>query len=314
MKNEKIIEIQSHDYFAKINISRGANCICLRNRKYHAKILREPDYSKTLDNPYLYGMPILFPVNRIEGGRFEFEGRVYQFPINEPNTGCHLHGELHHMPFEMVEQSQTHVVCSYQADKENPYLGVLHSFRVQIRYELQEDGLWQTTSIENFSDVNMPVFLGFHTTFYADFAGSGEKQGIKVLTEISEEYERNMATYLPTGNKPEFDDVSNALKDGKFSPFEKPISRHYKSGRTGRMVIYDEKNDLSVVYENDAKYLFRLIYNGNADEYICMEPQTCIANCQNALFDRKKAGFDYIKPGEIKTYISKIRVTEGDAR
>ena len=65
-----IYEITSGEYSAKINLSRGANCISLRNMRYHALILREPDYSSELDNPYLYGMPILFPVNRIDGGCF----------------------------------------------------------------------------------------------------------------------------------------------------------------------------------------------------------------------------------------------------
>ena len=80
---ESIYKISCGDYTAEINLSRGANCISLRNRKYGAVILREPDYSKELDNPYLYGMPILYPVNRISGGKFEFEGREYVFPINE---------------------------------------------------------------------------------------------------------------------------------------------------------------------------------------------------------------------------------------
>ena len=72
---ERIYEIKHGDYTAKINLSRGANCVSLRNKKYNAVILREPDYDKVPDNPYLYGMPILYPANRISGGRFEFEKR-----------------------------------------------------------------------------------------------------------------------------------------------------------------------------------------------------------------------------------------------
>ena len=69
----RIIELKSNNYRAKINLSRGANCISLKNTEYNGDILREPDYDN-LDNPYLYGMPILFPPNRISGGKFEFEG------------------------------------------------------------------------------------------------------------------------------------------------------------------------------------------------------------------------------------------------
>ena len=59
----------------------GANCISLTHETHRAVILREPDYEKKLDNPYLYGMPLLFPANRISGGRFYFKGREYCFPV-----------------------------------------------------------------------------------------------------------------------------------------------------------------------------------------------------------------------------------------
>lgn len=308
MKEQKIVEIKYLDYSAKINLSRGGNCISIRNQKYRARLLREPDYSKELDNPYLYGMPILFPVNRISGGRFVFEGREYLFPINEPDTGCHLHGELHKTEFELVEQSESRVVCLYIADEQNSYLCFPHAFEIKLTYELREDGFYQTTEITNLSEKNMPVFIGFHTTFNVLFAENSRPENIKVLAEISEEYERNMTNYLPTGVKPEFDETSLALNTGEFSPFMKAISRHYRCRKPGKMVIYDAGNDLSVVYENDEKYKFRLIYNGNADEYICLEPQNCMANCQNAPFSRKEAGFDYIEPGASKLYASRISI------
>lgn len=117
---EKIIKIQSGDYSAKINLSRGANCISLRNKRYDAKILREPNYSKELDNPYLYGMPILYPVNRISGGSFMFDCRKYIFPINEPNTNCHIHGFLHNSEFKLAEQTENGVICTLESDEIYP--------------------------------------------------------------------------------------------------------------------------------------------------------------------------------------------------
>jgi len=312
MKEQTIISIACGEYSAKINLTRGANCISLRNEKYKARVLREPDYSKELDNPYLYGMPILFPVNRISGGRFDFEGREYIFPINEPKTGCHLHGELHQMEFELLETYENKVVCSYKATKERPYLGFPHEFEIRLTYELKEDGFYQTTEVMNLSDTNMPVFLGFHTTFNSLFTADSKPQDIRVLAEVQEEYERNMINYLPTGKKPKFDELSRQLAVGELSPFDRPISRHYRALESGKMLISDAGQKLCLVYENDEKYRFRLVYNGNADEYICLEPNTSLANCPNSPFDREEAGFDSIKPGEEKCYHSKIYVIEAD--
>ena len=309
MDEQRFQYIRSHGYTAVIDQKRGANCISLRNAEHNAVILREPP--EKLDNPYLYGMPILFPVNRISGGEFAFEGRKYSFPINEPATGCHLHGMLHETEFSLIEKTDSKVCCVYRADTENPYLQFPHSFVVRIEYEISRNGLHQTTRIKNLSESNMPVLLGFHTTFNARFSSGNGPVYVKV--PICAEYERNMENYLPTGNKPAFDSVSTALNDGSFDPFSAPISRHYRSG-TGKMVIYNKENDLSVVYENDEKLGFRLIYNGNADGYICLEPQTSLANSPNSPISRKEAGFGWLPPGETVSYTSWIYISEGDLR
>lgn len=304
---ENIVEITSHNYKAYINMTRGANCVSLRNEKYKASILREADYSKELDNPYLYGMPILYPVNRISGGSFIFEGREYRFPVNEPATNCHLHGVIHNEPFEIVAKENNSIKCGYRQEKTSFFP---HSFKIEITYSLGENGLEQITEIFNLSDRNMPNFLGFHTTFNIPFVEGSSVDGIVIKADLGEEIERNMKNYLPTGNILPIDDITRKIKGGKFNPFEKIISRHYKADCGGVMEIKDRTAGIKMVYENDDKFGWRLIYNGNADEYICLEPMTCMANCQNSPFERELAGFDYIEPDSSKVYISKIRLEE----
>ncbi len=297
-------KIHYGDYSAVINLDRGANCVSLRNERLGVIALREPNCEKgELDNPYLYGMPILFPVNRISGGSFEFEGRTYRFPINEPQTGCHLHGELHKTHFSLVEKSESRIVCSYRSSE---YLSFPHDFEIVMEYSLSENGLTHTTKITNHSNENMPCMIGFHTTFNSAFAGGCS---VSAKVEIEKEFERNMKNYLPTGKMPEFDEVSLALANGSFSPFSKPISRHYRAG--GRtMSLTDNERNLALIYENSENFAFRLIYNGGADEYICLEPQNCAANAPNAPFGREIGGFDYIEPKKSKIFISKIYVKE----
>lgn len=305
-----IYEIINGTYSAKINLSRGANCISLRNNKYNANILREPDYSVSLDNPYLYGMPILFPVNRISGGRFVFEGREYVFPVNEPNTGCHLHGMIHEQEFQAVSKGKDYIVCAYRATGEKQYFGGRNAFEIVISYYLTEEGLEQKTEIKNLSYENMPVMIGFHTTFQIPFMENQSVDDLRILAEITDFIERNMDTYLPTGKMPEMDDITTKMKCGEFKPCEQKISRHYKSGGGGRMCIRDIKSNVSVRYENSTNMRFRLLYNGNADEFICLEPQNCLVNYMNEEFDKEYAGFEYLKPGESKMYVSRIVIVE----
>lgn len=306
---KEFVHLQLGEYTAIINPSRGANCISLYHKGYRAKILREPDYAN-LDNPYLYGMPILYPNNRISGGRFIFEGREYAFPINEPSTNCHIHGFLHETPFDVAEVDENHVVCEYRAMKVKQYCTFPHEFSVKISYRLSEGGLTCDVAICNESEENMPNLLGFHTTFNIPFLRGGESGNVRVLTEVKDFVERNMQVYLPTGKILPDDEVTKKLCCGEFMPFEAVVSRQYFKKDGGLVVLSDKKQNISVVYEMDEKFGFRLLYNGNADEYICIEPQTCMANAPNAPFEREYAGFDYIKPHETKVYRTRIYIKE----
>ena len=301
---DEIIEIRSGDYRARINCSRGANCVSLRNTRLGARILREP-VSQEPDNPYLYGMPILFPVNRISGGSFQFEGRTYRFPVSEQNTGCHLHGFLHGMPFQVTERTDHSVTCVF----DEPYMDFPHRFRIAITYQLSECGLEQRTRITNLSETNMPVLLGFHTTFNTQFLGTAKKEDIRVFAEVLQEIQRNMETYLPTGVILPPDMITEQFQNGTYTPVGTGISRHYRAGGMGRMDLVDRESGIRLVYENSQNFPWRLVYS-DGKEYICLEPMTCMVNAPNAPFDSKDTGFAYIKPYQTEEYNSKIYLQE----
>lgn len=305
-----IYEIQYGDYCAKINLSRGANCISLKNSRYKANILREPDYAKPLDNPYLYGMPVLFPVNRISGGKFRFEGREYLFEVNEPHTDCHLHGTLHESAFQMISCGEHYVIGAYRPESREYYFGGQHDFEVRIGYYLTDEGMEQKTTIKNLSTQNMPLMVGFHTTFLLPFMEKQNADDLRVFADVQELIERNKNTYLPTGKILEPDEITRELQQGGFVPFSQSISRHYKTGSCGQMSIRDIRNGVKLQYENSTDMKYRLLYNGNADAYICLEPQNCMVNYMNMDIDKEYAGFAYLMPGASKTYASKISLKD----
>ena len=300
-----IKRISGGGYVAYINLSRGANCISLRHEPTSSVILREPPKSYELDNPFLYGMPILFPVNRIENARFEFEGRQYVFPLNEPERNCHLHGTLHEKEFRISELTDSSLEAVFEAEYEE-YLGFPHKFEIRIKYSLSDGGFDKTVTVINHSDENMPCLLGFHTTFNARPFGKGVKT--RVLLDIEREYERNMENCLPTGVCPAPDRITTELTSGTFDPCSEPISRHYLAGGRLRINILSDK--LGIHYENSSNLPFRLVYNREAKEFICLEPQTSLANSPSSPFTREEAGFSYIAPHSEKIFTSKIKIVE----
>ena len=102
------------------NKQSNANCIALKDEKTGAGfevtpalggILHQLTLSNSAGKSYqlltkfdsheeLLANPIsksslLFPFpNRLAGGSYEFEGKIYQFPINEPERNNNLHGFL----------------------------------------------------------------------------------------------------------------------------------------------------------------------------------------------------------------------------
>ena len=300
------ITLKSGDHLAVIDALHGANCISLRNEKYGISILREVPKGQKKDHPFLYGMPLLFPANRISGGRFTFEGRLYDFGINEEKTACQLHGCLHDLPFRVVKAEENRVLCVLDVQKNSLYPSFPHDFSIQTEYTLDESGLVQTVTVFNRSDADMPCLLGFHTTFNARKENG---RPYLISAELGQGYERN-ESYLPTKNLLPRDELYESLRNGSFSACGQKISRHYAIENEGLITLTDPENAFTILYENDEKYAYRLIYNGDADEFICLEPQTCLVDAVNTEAPREGRGFDVIGAEESKTYRSKISVAD----
>ena len=140
------VTISGGGYIASFRSDLGGNCYRLIHEISGSDILRTPrDESELFSSVFLFGNAILFPPNRVRGGSFEFGGKTYKFPINEPKTGCHLHGELYKTPFKIKEQSDSSVTFEYKAEA-GEYLGFPHAFSVLRKYELSE--LWRGTVLD----------------------------------------------------------------------------------------------------------------------------------------------------------------------
>lgn len=304
---EKITEIKNDLVTARINLSRGANLISFVDKRYDASVLREPDYDN-LGNSYIYGMPILFPVNRISEGKFKFQERTYSFPVNEPATGCHLHGILHDKEFTVKEQKEDYLKCEYMIEATE---GFPHKVNVTAEYLLKDCVIEQKITFDNLSEYDMPCLLGFHTTFNVPFVKDSSPDNVLIKCGVSYLIERG-EKYLPTGRVSNNDSVTKALRSGTFKSLQNPISRHYKADNQGEIILCDTKKNVSVIYETDKKFTFRLVYNGDGSEFICLEPQNCMVDAINSHFDDNISKIDVIEAKSKKEYISKLYITKGN--
>ncbi len=153
----------------------------------------------------------------------------------------------------------------------------------------------------------MPVFLGFHTTFNVPFIKEGKAEDVRILAELGAFFERDK-NYLPTGIILPEDTVTEAFRKGDYIPNER-LSRHYKANGKGALALTDIKYGIKIEYSSCKNLPFRLIYSEGSG-FICLEPQTCLANAPNSPFDRDFAGFSYLSPQSESYYFTEIRITK----
>lgn len=300
-----MIELNHSGYRAVILPERGGSCVDLSRWEAHA--LRTPqDAACFRHDPFLYGTPLLFFPNRISGGRFTFEDRLYTLPVNEPATGCFLHGTLHETAFEVLRQRPDYAALGFRATGRTPYLTFPHAFTLALEWALNERGLHQKVTITNDSDRNMPVALAFHTTFRLPFVPESDPAQIRLQLDTCAEFGRNMQTYLPDGRV--WQDFPNrtALETGTFLPALQKISRLFRMGQRRQMRLTDPAAGLQIHYQVSDSYGYWMVYRAENADYLCVEPQSWLSNCPNAPFDRYKHGFTWIAPGKTETYETQL--------
>lgn len=97
--------------------------------------------------------------NRIEDGRYTFDGRVLQLPISEPRRNNASHGLTRWASWTLEEQTGNSVSLLYRlmAQPGYPWTIDLH-----VVYDLSADGLTVTVTASNMSDSPAPYAQGAH--------------------------------------------------------------------------------------------------------------------------------------------------------
>ena len=143
-----------------------------------------------------HGAPLIPWPNRLEDGRYSFDGRTYQVPLTEPEKQNAIHGFLLWQPWEATERDAERVVMATHL---YPREGYPFMLGIRISYELGPDGLTVATTAENLGDRACPYGHGQHPYLSP---GSGQLDACTLQlsgrTRILTDPERQ----LPTGREP----------------------------------------------------------------------------------------------------------------
>lgn len=97
--------------------------------------------------------------NRLDGGRYAFEGREGSAAINEPERSNAIHGLVRWLAWSATSKADDAVslACVLPAQPAYPW-----RLELEIVYALSADGLAVTTRATNASDAPGPFGIGFH--------------------------------------------------------------------------------------------------------------------------------------------------------
>ena len=290
----------------------SGNVISLRHQPSGTKLLREPADLRELECfPEQFGLPVLFPPNRIRDGKFTFGGKHCQLPVNETAMHNHLHGLVVNRRWKLISHTDisAELICEFTpADPE--YEGFPFAFTLKRGVILTETGLRDRMTVTNRGKWDMPLGLGYHSTFPADPAQI-RLSAEPLQFEIGERY-------LPTGRLLEWGDIDprkwfdpSGINAGFHMRAESVITEN-GTLLHGAEIRY--KSGL-LRYITDEKFGFWYTWNRRGQgDFISLEPISWMANALNQPGPPEETGVRVLAPSSEITFLNELRFIAGTDR
>lgn len=223
-------------------------------------------------DPKTYAGSLLAPwPNRIEKGRYKFEGIDYQLEVRD-GLGNALHGLVDESIAEIVETRTGFVKL---ATKVEGVAGYPWNLLVETTFELTADELVVGYFVTNVGEGNAPVGIGTHP--YFPFSGDTT---IEVNADTAFVHGSDM---LPVSSTPAVEiglGFGNAVLvrdlnlDTQFTGVTNPVATLRTGGLS--LDIWHENAPWLMIYTTD-----KFPWDGGPGNAIAIEPQTCPANAFN---------------------------------
>jgi len=323
-RNLDAVEMEAGGYKALLIPSVGANVVSLTHAEKNVTILRTPvesDMETFLSRPQLYGLPLLFPPNRIEDGAYTFEGRKYQFPITIPAQNNYHHGIIKSQKFTVcktvVEKEAVEVEAVFFSNAVNDeiFKDFSHEFECRMSFKLSAQGLEHKVTFINHGSTNMPLGVGYHTPVVVPFVNGSDKNSYKIMLSVGKRWELSERT-LPTGKLLNLTADEALLRTIGVNPLGKAVESAFTNetmtvdGKPyNGAVLTHEPSGLRVFYEVDKAVKDWTLWNNGGDAgYICPEPQTWAINAPNVKLPAEQTGFQSLAPKATWSSVSKLYV------
>ena len=225
-------------------------------------------------------------------------------PLNEPGTGCSLHGLLHAQSLSVLSCTAWQAALGYQAQA-GEYLGFPHAFSLRLLYTMLPDGIEQTLTVTNDSNQTMPFAIGWHTTFRLPFAPGSRAEDVTVSLHAAAAYPRDARTFLPTWQEETSSPLLSALRAGSLAPAAQQVSCLLGQSPDHSILLFDRAKNLGVAY-TAPDYRYWLLFNAGSKDFLSAEPLSWIVDAPHSPWDAEKSGLIAIPPNARRSFTSRI--------
>jgi aldose 1-epimerase len=275
-------------------------------------LFTEPD-----PRPTRSGIPVLFPFpNRIRDGRFQWAGKEYRLPPNDPAKKNAIHGFTCRHPGRVIGQGtdagEAWVRGAFRASQDAPGAWALWpaDYQIELTCSLGDGRLRLEAHVHNPDSVPLPFGLGYHPYFHTPFTPTGKAEDCTATVPAWSFWA--LEDSLPTGQKQpvagdrdlntpkpctalNLDDVLTDLPPAPQSggPHERAVLR---DGPAALRVLCSEDFTDLVVFTPPHRHAF------------CVEPYTCTTDAVNLQAGGVEAGWRVLPPGGRWSSVVELRV------
>lgn len=306
--------LETDVYEAIIVPSMGANLVKLYNKAMHVDVLRTPtaeEIETFLNRPQIFGVPLLFPPNRIEDGKYSFAGKSYEYPITIPAQNNYHHGIIKSQPFTITHtrysSDAVEVEACFFSNKINDaiYANFPHEFVCKIRFILTDKELTHIVTFSNLGTDPMPLGVGYHTPIRLPFSRNTDKSDYKLRLSVGKRWELSDRS-LPTGNLLDLSEEESLLRTEGMTVTGRPIEialtdeAIIDNGKSYHgAILTNTKDNVSVYYEVDNQFKHWTLWNNGGEvDWVCPEPQTWAINAPNLNLPTEITGMQAVGGGK----------------
>lgn len=261
--------------------------------------------------PTRTGVPILFPFpNRIRAGKFSWEGKTYQLPLNDPSGKNAIHGFPVRKPWRVAgvgaNQESAWLTGEFVGSQDAPESKDLWpaDYRLRVTYRLLPGTLRIEADVSNPDKVTLPFGLGYHPYFRVPLVGGDRVEDYWVESSARELFELE-PDGVPTGKRVVPDaarDLTRGCRfteltlDDLFTDLATPPGS--AAGLpTWRAALRQAKSGVEVQILTSLSFRELVLFTPPHRHAVAIEPYTCATDAINLEQRGQDAGLLVLAPG-----------------